>query len=102
MKSAPILLTVVGYASAIQTQHEIPKASVFSSQAQPVDFDHIGALGESFHNAWQQCHHLTHEYIIDELKVKEEDPYYSNSYAVEYGLTKKVPQIYSIFQELMG
>jgi hypothetical protein len=99
-----ITLSVVGYASAVQTstKHDLVSSASFSDRSHPPSYDWIGALGESFHNAFKNCQEKTNDWIIDDLRVEEADLLYSNSYAVEYKIKSRVRDIYNAFRELLG
>lgn len=72
------------------------------SQSHLPDYNHMGALGETFHNVWKQCHHLTNDWIINELGVASSDPSFDNGYYVEYGIKKRIPETYNLFREMLG
>lgn len=76
--------------------------SFFESHAHPADEKFLGALGESYHNAWKRCVVRTTDWLYEDLKIDSMDPSFDNSYYVEYAIKKKVPRVYEIFEELLG
>jgi hypothetical protein len=101
MKSAAIAsIPIIGLSSASQYVPTSIDAMLDASDVP--NYNNIAALGESFHNAWLHCHDRTNEWILNELDVNGNDPAFDNGYYVEYSIKTRVPETYSLFNQILG
>jgi hypothetical protein len=74
----------------------------FAPYAEAPTFERLVALGESYHNAWKQCHQKTTEWLFNDLGLDDVDPTFDNSYYIEYSIKSRVPETYNLFREFLG
>lgn len=87
-------LTVVGVATA---HKPVPKA-YFEAKAVPLTVENLGAMAESYHNAFKYCSEKTIDWI-DELGVNTKDITFDNTYGGEYRMQDKVPNTYGLIKK---
>lgn len=83
-------ITVVGIASA----HKPVPAAHFAALATPLNVETVGAMGESYHNAFKYCAEKTTTWF-DEIGVSTKDITFENSYGKEFDIFARVPRTYA-------
>lgn len=90
------------FIASVAYAHTPINSEHFADKGNPVDYNHIGALGEAFHNAWKRCANRATEWLCDDLGVQKQDPSFDNGYYREYGITERVPRVYENFNKILG
>lgn len=93
-------LAFVGFAVA----HKPVPYSQFAAAGVPPTLEVMGALGESYHNAWKYCHDKTTNFLFNDIGINEKDVTFASdaNYYVEYKIKTRVPETYNQIKDFVG